>query len=508
MGESLQNAVKCGECMIICAILLSIAEALVISNISNTSCYYHDKTLPLPLFNFQMKYHEPTNTAYVFGGQTWDGMVTTYHDKIFKWDLSQTDDFFVEIVTTTPTPKFVGGGSVIIDGYIYFINMIEGAPTETTGTVHVFNISEESFINVVYPKPSNLSSGGCVVHNHTHIFMVGGKMVPQYKDSTFLQILDLSTRTWTSEKLSPPIFAALGWASQYCALVNDELYAFGGVVNNQVHIDDIYKYNIMTHEWIHLGKKHSVAAGSGGAVYYDPYIYIIGPGIPSRHIEVFDVNQQRIVEVQYMAGLNHYPCAIQNQLFIFSGLDVQICDLPLINTLNPTSDPSVHPTIQPTFLPTNDPSNNPTNTPSEATNNPTSDPTESPTSFPTKYPTITPTFPTSFPTATPTLATYSPTSVPTRHPNEDSISFLSLSALIWIKNGVKNGSIKMVAIVTMDTLIWTQHRHISVCIAKDVGIMKQELVGNVINVEHWKNQITAEQSVSFIIHGGCICWKQ
>eukprot|EP01084_Bolivina_argentea_P220969 374381_1 len=119
-----------------------------------------------------------------------------------------------------------------------------------------------------------------------------------------LQIYSVANNTWFSEEIDVnPAAAGNPWTQQFCYLVNNKLFVFGGSYfdanNNRLDDDGIYKYE---GQWSKIGAL-PYPLRSGVAVYYKPYIYLIG-GISNKSkkqsILIFDPVQEQLTENTYL----------------------------------------------------------------------------------------------------------------------------------------------------------------------------------------------------------------
>eukprot|EP01084_Bolivina_argentea_P088157 159172_1 len=221
----------------------------VIYTQANLPCYHYDKILPLPLASHQLAHFHATNKIFIFGGYTGQ----RYSSSIFRWDTNNESKWFQEIDEKTPTTEFVSDINnvvVINDTIAYFIGVDQGHDSRP---IYIFDSLNEKFINnqdLTYPPHSFVS--GCLATNNSHIFMVGGIITsgsPPHLNS--LQIYDINNNSWYVEQieLSP---LNNGFYAQYCKMVDNVLYIFGGLVFNIGAINKYYSYNALTKQWKYL----------------------------------------------------------------------------------------------------------------------------------------------------------------------------------------------------------------------------------------------------------------
>jgi len=167
-----------------------------------------------------------------------------------------------------------------------------------------------------------------------------------------LQIYDVDGNSWTDEQIDIWPIRGNGWDGQYCQVVNNVLYVFGGYIgsnNGYFRFDGILKYDTIP-KWKNIGSLPQAQA-IGTSVYYQRYIYIIGGYLDNGEsldsIYEFDVDSETIHNTYNMQQSLDSLTAdiINNKLHIFGGevLDdvqknVQICDT--LKTFDPTIDPS------------------------------------------------------------------------------------------------------------------------------------------------------------------------
>eukprot|EP01084_Bolivina_argentea_P299248 515793_1 len=301
-------------------------------------CHYYNKTLPLPLEQHQMAYFEDINTAYIFGGETCNRTLCTSSSNVYKWNISNKNSWF-ELIKECKTPSMFRAyinNVVVIENHAYFI----GLDTHDTHNIHVFDYLTDSFIDTNLSEPLFPDHYGCIITNETHIFMLGGF------HNILLQIYGIDMDKWVSEKINISIIASLqGFYGQFCQLMNDTLFVFGGMGTNESHnyvLNDYYKYELKRKQWTHLGTMPGTTT-FGATVRYDSNIFLVGGTnnyyIPRSltNIEIFNAHTEQFEHSYYMIdGVYLFPALLlDNVLYILGGAGdlpratVQVCDVHL-----------------------------------------------------------------------------------------------------------------------------------------------------------------------------------
>eukprot|EP01084_Bolivina_argentea_P250402 419509_1 len=270
------------------------------------SCYYYPvNVLPTPIYDHQTVYLETQNCIYLFGGDDSDSYKGGSHI-VYKWNLSSAADGFIQIATTPQNKDFQSQtDSVVWIGNIaYFVGMYD------SDLIYMFDMEQESWIDnrnlSTLPIASTL---GCLSTNYSHIFMIGGRksvgtqnackgcyssndteFAKDYNYNCSLQIYDVQSNMWIL--LTTPFYE---WADQYCSMVDNTLFVFGGYTDKWTHFGTNIMYKWVWNEWTSLGTKIT-SSRSGTTSYYNNIIYIIG-GFNENDgdiIEIFNVSSESI----------------------------------------------------------------------------------------------------------------------------------------------------------------------------------------------------------------------
>eukprot|EP01084_Bolivina_argentea_P052823 96997_1 len=345
--------------VILCDIILS----------QSLSCYYHTKSLPIPLYGHIAVYSNFSNSIYIFGGKS-----PNVSNIIYKWDLNTPNSWFKSI-GTTPVPFFsYGNNAIIANDIVYFIGIQD--LTIASGNIYLFDIKTESWMsNTQLRTPTMPLSHGCLVTNSSHIFMLDG-LNDNLNDprSPVLQIYEITTNIWTGWSLNGLGSYTGGWRYQYCAMLNNYLYILGGRIastSSPAYSNKIYEYDAITETMTLLDATLPISQSWGVAMHYNNFIYTVGSFPYTFNINVFDINTETVTNTTYqMTQKLAAPASVilNDKLYIFGGEDdtftalatVQICNL---ETKNPTTIPTAYtdqPSVFPSVLPiTLQPSINP-----------------------------------------------------------------------------------------------------------------------------------------------------
>eukprot|EP01083_Nonionella_stella_P002806 8042_1 len=281
---------------------------------------------------------------------------------------------------------------------------------------YAFDVTTETWAEL--SNPSHPAFYGCLTGNDTHLFFIGGvDNAANYIALKGIQMYNIHSNSWSYDTSNDlPID---GWQHGYCAMMNDDIYIFGGEgAIEYEYLDSIYKWNGM---WATISTVLPEPLFYGIAVAHLDSIYIIG-GMDSNFnsndaIYEFDTIQNIITNTYHMLWSLDSTAAgvINNKLYVFGGNfagvsaltnDVQECDIlpsspqisanpsqsPVLNPANPTASP-LYPTavpttsVQPTLAPI---TFNPSTSPVVNTVNPTTSPVHS-TTAPSRPSTVDPT---------------------------------------------------------------------------------------------------------------------
>eukprot|EP01083_Nonionella_stella_P172702 593507_1 len=388
--------------------------------------------LPIEAKGMQLGYTVDSNIVYLFGGMTGE-LANTPLSSIYKYNVNE--DQYTLSDTSTPTTPFhtFSNNIVSVNDIMYFVGtpMFVNDPWPPN-YAYAFDVATETW--TVLSNPLNPAVYGCLTANDTHLFFIGGIMDANSMIIILngIQTYDIVSNDWSYDTINDlPID---GWQLGYCAMMNDDIYVFGGEGADLEYLDIIYKWD---GTWNNIGTLPQPLV-YGIAVAHMDYIYIIGGMgsnyVPSRNIYVFDTTQDVITNTYQMVWGLEYPTAgvINNKLYIFGGLiatggvsnDVKVCDIlptlptqistnpsrsPVLNPTNPTASPmrptaapirpntvdpttSLQPTLAPSILPSLPPqmSTNPSKSPVVNSLHPTASPVN-PTAAPLRLTTVDPT---------------------------------------------------------------------------------------------------------------------
>merc|ERR1711933_455665 len=191
--------------------------------------------------------------------------------------------------------------SVSIGDIVYFVGVYDYDFTfYPTGNIYRFNMSSERWLNTSYiPVQPIPSIKGCITTNQTHIFSIGGfnyTKPPQSLVTNTLQILDIKQNKWSIEYLPFPM------VYQYCNMVNNVIYAFGGqqTFSGFEKYNGMYKYDTLkgNGDWEFVGNLSNDSPIEKGWLAYDylnGLLYPIGGDPFAQNIDVFDIKSGKII---------------------------------------------------------------------------------------------------------------------------------------------------------------------------------------------------------------------
>eukprot|EP01084_Bolivina_argentea_P287077 492545_1 len=287
-------------------------------------------------------------------------------------------------------------------------------------------------------------SYGCLTTNQTHAFLVDGKSDSLDRNPRVLQIYNIADNQWTSHTTPYDDNDGYIWEYQYCHIVNNELFVFGGRFEYTGQRDawdeqlwDIHKYNLHLNQWSKLPVSLPGSPYGGKTVFYNDVLYLVGDF--TRNItRAFNTNTQTFDETMTLptsveqAGV----ILVDNIIYAFGGRlgssapalsVIQYCTLPTkeptaapsVNpsefpstspSINPSTFPSVSPSTDPSAFPSLLPSINPSYNPSESSVNPTVFPSTSPSDGPSATP---------ISQSTSSSLTFHPSHNPSRNPSHN-----------------------------------------------------------------------------------------
>ena len=288
------------------------------------------------MFGHLAVYNEDSNTVYLFGGVAENYDVN--YNRIYKWDLTQQDSWFVQI-GTTPTSEFFsfGNNAVLIDDIIYFIGVED--TSKTSGNIYLFNTTSDSWIDgSSLSSPREPMVHGCLTTNGTHIYMVDGWIGGNAAKNPFFQIYDISNDSWTTYSFTEWTVNG-GWRMQYCSLVDNQLFIMGGKIGSGSYDTYIDKYDTIQGSYTAGIEQLSDEQSWGVAVYHNGLVYLVGSYPYTTNINTFDVKTENLSSTTFTMTQNIAAAGavvINDTLWIFGGEDdnidavshVEICDLP------------------------------------------------------------------------------------------------------------------------------------------------------------------------------------
>eukprot|EP01083_Nonionella_stella_P175226 609633_1 len=252
--------------------------------------------------------------------------------------------------------------AVLIGNIIWFIGMRIKSSYETD-LIFKYNVITEQWedtSNLLAP-PVSLSYG-CLATDETHIFLVDGKSDNQARNPRVLQIYNIANNQWTTHATPYDDKNGYAWEYQYCYVVNNELFVFGGRFEYKkdpiYYVGEIHKYNLHSNQWVTLSAQLYGSAYGGKTVFYNDVLYIVGD-YSTNIIRAFNINTQTFDENMYMT----LPISVEqvgvilvdNIIYVLGGRladdpsplsVIQYCTLP---TKEPTAAPSVNPSVFPSI---------------------------------------------------------------------------------------------------------------------------------------------------------------
>eukprot|EP01083_Nonionella_stella_P106201 306081_1 len=350
-------------------ILIVITFCFMLSRSQSQSCVM-ESLLPRDIHSHQVAYDSVSHFTYLFGGLTDSNNVI---ETIYKRHMDQTDWITLNVVTPGLNPFYsYTQNSVLVDRIVYFIGIMDSPWNSDfqTGTIYKFDINTEDWLpNAQLTAPPYPSVFGCLTTNETHLFMIGGSSCNTCFDER-LQMYNINDDSWVVEVININQIQGNGWDGQYCQMVENELFVFGGYVGNIGYIDGLFKYNTL--EWSTLPSVLPSVAGYGATIHKHPYIYLFGGsaggGIVLNTIVQFDIKTESIINTYTMQeSLYSVDAEIVNgKVYIFGGkivtsktnsasVNVEQCDI-LETTPSDDPGPSTSPSKHPSYNPSTPPS--------------------------------------------------------------------------------------------------------------------------------------------------------
>eukprot|EP01084_Bolivina_argentea_P307118 530786_1 len=278
------------------------------------------------------------NILYYMGGTDIYG--TTQTD-VRKWDPTVPETFALLSETLPTAIKCIWSNcaTIINDKYMHIIG-----PYHQYGLHYIFDIENETFINHNIPSMPFPVDGACVKKdNNNNLYVMGGANGVYLN---YLQILDTSTNTWSSQDEGiPNIPNTNGIADVPCSYYNGNMYLFGGYNAVNGYLTDIYKYEISSNTWITLPTTLLYETRGGrSTVGPDGNIYIV-PGTTNPNIQRFEPETEEIYfesDMITVDGLDKdHPMIFTmfntNKIYIAGGDELTVSDT-FITAYVPTCD--------------------------------------------------------------------------------------------------------------------------------------------------------------------------
>jgi len=274
----------------------------------------------------------------MFGGRN----ATHYFTDVYKWNLSKIDSSF-EYIAATPTTWFFSSftnSAVLIDDSIYFIGMWDSTTSPwTTQTVHAFNTIDATWSD--HGTIHSPRKDACLATNNTHIFMADGVGTSESHE-TALNIYHAATSSWSSVPLN--LSAVGGWRDQFCSIVDNALYIWGGRDRDDPDIranTDAYKVDLSTLRISTVDIADAPQIASGVAVHDEgsALSYAVGGRNLTTTINIsayeFEGGRAFAAFSMFTAVQQAAVALVDHQIYIFGGdtgswnhVDyIQICDL-------------------------------------------------------------------------------------------------------------------------------------------------------------------------------------
>ena len=282
-------------------------------------------TLPDYLTATTIAYNHATFNVYIFGGIQCDRVTNNLSATIYKRNISNDSEPWVNIAEKTPTLSFwaaAGPSSVTLNDAVYFLGINDNV---VESMVYVFNLTTEKFItNPGIPSYDHPNVDGCVVTNSSHIFMFGGLYGSQVLN--WIQILDVKMKKWSYDQVLIALWRPL------CAMKGNIIFIFGGIQSTEPNVpsDAFYKYDTTdgTLKFLeNTGRRYD-----GGYVAFfekENIIYIRS----REYILKFNVTDETLIDdeddiFETAAPVTYAPMIIHNDtLTIFGGQYLHQSDL-------------------------------------------------------------------------------------------------------------------------------------------------------------------------------------
>ena len=271
------------------------------------SWYISNITLPASIYEQQLGYRQnPTSTdivdIYLFGGN----LGTDCKRYIWKSGFNKTSKSLspfqtLSVKTIKQCIDSEMQNCVSIGDMVYFVGVYDYDFTYyPTGNVYRFNMETEEWMNISYiPQQPIPQIKGCITTNMTHIFSIGGlnyTKPPVSEITNKLQIYDIANNEWSVDRINLPF----PMVYQYCNMVNNIIYTFGGQITytGNGKYNGIYKYDVINGDsWEFIGNLSRNSALEKGWLVYDymnGYLYPVGGEPFGDGVDIFDVKSESI----------------------------------------------------------------------------------------------------------------------------------------------------------------------------------------------------------------------
>eukprot|EP01083_Nonionella_stella_P135303 411621_1 len=212
-------------------------------------------------------------------------------------------------------------------GYPHFVQMDNILWTIHSDDQSFMNINIKTYEQTVLPItiPIAFKRQGCLVYTLDYLIIIGGIDDYQFPSSPTTQIYNLNTGDWASN--TPDL--QQGRTAHSCAVVDNILFAIGGITRQSTYLDTIEVFDMVLFDtgdavsWEAFNDTLSAEQGGTCCAAYKHAIYVVG-GYRDGQVDVIDTVAGTCNLQEQMAFTTSHSAAIiaDDVLFVFGGYGV------------------------------------------------------------------------------------------------------------------------------------------------------------------------------------------
>lgn len=281
------------------------------------------------------------NDAYIFGGSCIVDSDTKndvrYFNDVYKLSVGAEKIEWVKLQCrgTTPSPRDYHT-SICYDNYLWIFGG-KNNPSCDECLPGVFRLSIKTLtweeVSTTGPAPKSIGFSLSLAYDNAITF--GGLENGQPTNDMFL--LNLKTKSWVPIRAngSPPEPRC----DHSTAVVNDDVFVFGGASDANTYLNDLHRFNIETMSWHLIEERGAVpdcSAGHSLVAHHDKDIYVIGGcQSPSEIVQAENVFKFSLTNGKWKrpliagegpltAAINGHCCILlHSKIYVIGGIGVK-----------------------------------------------------------------------------------------------------------------------------------------------------------------------------------------